>query len=302
MDIFNVIDMESPIILVDTMTLVHALGARHQDLFFASWNFSQSLIENIENNDKDSIEYISLMRASLYQELSAINFTGTAKLIFALDHKSSVGYWRNEIYPDYKGNRNKANAKKYYSTRYREEIKVLIDVLAFVANDFGTVVSIPNYEADDLWGATWRYCKNNSLNLIGVTVDWDWAQLIDEQTSIWDFRFSPNNRDLPTIIELIASHRDYKTVVESPSEIIAIKQRKGDRGDNLPPGCQIELIDLRTMPEKYAIDFDERWASRVFVKGKNTLNMYIAIGDKIYDDFVRRNMPKSLAVESVIDF
>jgi 5'-3' exonuclease len=237
------------IVVVDASTLIHAFGYRFQDFFFDMWNLGLSFQENL--SEKSSSEFISLTKAAIYQELCRVPNIHKAYVIFAHDRKARYGYWRNLIYPEYKGNRKKQ--KEYPSTRYRTHIPVLREIFAYAATSLGSNLSAEGYEADDIWGYVWRN-KPEGCKLTGITIDFDWAQLVDEDTLIWDFKYEPNLRDLPTVLELIANHRDYKTAIEHPSEIVELKQRKGDRGDNLPAGSPIELFDLRTLPEEYGFD------------------------------------------------
>jgi hypothetical protein len=267
------------IAVIDSLTLIHWMGAKYYQVFQQLWNIDLPVSNVIQHyadvkNKRCSmnqsmvgnIKFLSLFKAELYRTLCRIPEESMI-LIFANDTKLNGQYWRHEIFPGYKGNRG--NGKRYKSTEYRDYMDIFREIFDFCAGQYGEIASVPNYEADDIWGAVWRRCKANGDKLWGMTIDFDWLQLVDDETTIFDFKYQPMIRDVPTVIDLIKEK--YRRTIEHPSNIVDVKIEIGDRGDNLPAGAAKELFDLRTMPTQYHLSDDMSWYSRLFVPTAVTL-------------------------------
>jgi len=86
--------------------------------------------------------------------------------------------FRNELYPEYKAQREKPP----------EELKAQLDDCRELAEAFGCVTFIDDrYEADDIVGALWRQHRQRGGSAVVVTSDKDLSQLVDEATELWDF-------------------------------------------------------------------------------------------------------------------
>jgi len=267
------------IAVIDSSTLIHWMGAKYYQVFQQLWNHDFDVNDivqhygDVKNNGcsinklmVNNIKFLSLFKAELYRTLCRIPEESMI-LIFANDTKLHGQYWRHEIFPGYKGNRG--NGKKYKSTEYRDYMDVFRGIFDFCAEQYGAIASVPNYEADDIWGAVWRRCKTNGDKLWGMTIDFDWLQLVDSDTTIFDFKYQPTIRDVPTVIDLIKEK--YRRVIDYPSDIVDVKVEIGDRGDNLPKGADKALFDLRTMPTRYHLSDELAWYSRLFVPTAITL-------------------------------
>ena len=135
-------------------------------------------------------------------------------LSFAFD-QSLTSSFRNEIYPEYKANREPAP----------EELKVqfgfcrrFIEALGF------PLLSSDRYEADDLLGTAATRARKNGYRVTILTSDKDLAQLIEENDTWWDFaknrRFNPKN---------IKEHFGVR-----PDQIADQLALAGDKVDNIP--------------------------------------------------------------------
>jgi hypothetical protein len=101
----------------------------------------------------------------------------------------------------------------------------------------------PGLEADDWAGLFVKYKPENVLIDL-VTVDRDWAALAREGVR-W-VNMLPKSRYTVEYSEQVVKYFQAKlhSSIKDPFEAFEWKRVKGERGDNLLPGCHIELIDL----------------------------------------------------------
>lgn len=103
--------------------------------------------------------------------------TGAEHVAVAFDESLSKSY-RNEIYPEYKANRDPAP----------EELKRQFSWARAVAEAMGLqCYADDRYEADDLIGTLAEYWRARGHPICVVTSDKDLAQLVGEQDYWWDF-------------------------------------------------------------------------------------------------------------------
>lgn len=291
------------IAVIDSSTLIHWMGAKYYKVFQQLWDIDvpvRNVIEHyadVKNKKclllksvKGHVQFVSLFKAELYRTLCRIPEESMI-LIFANDTKLNGQYWRHEIFPEYKGNRG--NNKKYKSTEYRDYMDIFRKIFDFCAEQYGAIASVPNYEADDIWGAVWRRCKVNGDKLWGMTIDFDWLQLVDENTTVFDFKYQPMIRDVDTVIDLIKEK--YRRIIEHPSDIVDVKVEIGDRGDNLPAGAAKELFDLRTMPLQYHLSDDMAWYSREFTPTAMMLEKSHQYCNQIMNKYSVPTLPKLIS-------
>ena len=106
-------------------------------------------------------------------------------LSFAFD-QSLTSSFRNEIYPEYKANREPApeELKQQFGLCRR-----FIEALGF------PLLSSDRYEADDLLGTAATRARADGYKVTILSSDKDLAQLIEENDTLWDFaknrRFNP---------------------------------------------------------------------------------------------------------------
>lgn len=161
--------------------------------------------------------------------------------------KDSKPYWRKAVFDKYKANRKTVPEQLY--SRIKHSIAVADNLIQKL--QLGYSVAFDNFEADDVAAAyakTWRDGKwgENTL-LVLDTMDSDWCGLIDDAKSIvWveiNTQFTPYIRDEAGFQEWCKGKKP-KISCKTPADLFKWKQKKGDASDNLPAGCDINLIDL----------------------------------------------------------
>ena len=145
---------------------------------------------------------------------SLLEQTGAEHVAVAFDVSLSSSF-RNEIYPQYKANRDPAP----------EELKRQFGWARAVAEAMGLqCFSDPRYEADDLIGTLAEYWRARGHPICVVTADKDLAQLVGADDAWWDF--SRNQR-------LDAQQLTDKFGV-APHQIADYLALTGDAVDNIP--------------------------------------------------------------------
>jgi len=108
---------------------------------------------------------------------SLLEQTGAEHVAVAFDESLSKGH-RNEIYPEYKANRDPAP----------EELKRQFSWARSVAEAMGLQCFVDSrYEADDLIGTLAEFWRARGHPICVVTSDKDLAQLVGENDHWWDF-------------------------------------------------------------------------------------------------------------------
>lgn len=224
--------MKQNVFIIDAFVVFHLINARLQQYALSN--------ENKELYIKASLLWINALGMMPY-------FAGAegCKAIWAIDSKP---YWRSHVYPDYKANR-KSNPEVGY-------IRQVFDSLSLPA------MSVDGYEADDiaaLFCVLFRHRPIQSAwqHTYLLTVDTDWQGLIESGITWVDVnRHQPVMRDTPNVYEWFARKHDkqpkkWQRCYELPSaetfhptDIWRWKAAVGDKSDNLPPGCDYELVSL----------------------------------------------------------
>lgn len=145
---------------------------------------------------------------------SLLEQTGAEHVAVAFDESLSKSY-RNEIYPEYKANRDPAP----------EELKRQFAWARSVAEAMGlSCYSDDRYEADDLIGTLAEFWRARGHPICVVTSDKDLAQLVGENDHWWDF--SRNQK-------LNAKQLTEKFGV-APEQMADYLALTGDSVDNIP--------------------------------------------------------------------
>ena len=130
------------------------------------------------------------------------------------------GTFRNEMYPEYKANRD-------------ETPQLVIDALRPLTELCGAlripVLMLPGYEADDVIGTVAKRYGNADTDVYMVTPDKDYGQLID--THIFQLRPGKGGGDDEILgpAEICAKYG-----IESPLQVIEMLTLCGDAADNVP--------------------------------------------------------------------
>ncbi len=144
-----------------------------------------------------------------------------AQIAFAFDQSLKSSY-RNEIYPEYKANREPAPVELKLQFTYCREFIGHIGLSHFASE---------RYEADDIIGALCVDAQRNNQQSVIITADKDLTQLVADDDIWWDF--AKNNRMTARCIE-----KKFGVKPEQIADLLAIT---GDKVDNIPgvPGVGI---------------------------------------------------------------
>ncbi len=151
---------------------------------------------------------------------------GFARMLIKLMQERAPGYvamffdakgptFRHELYPEYKANR----------PAMPEELAVQWPYVKRVTAGFNIpAIELAGFEADDLIGTYARLAVAAGFDVIMVTGDKDFMQLVNEHVSIWD-PMKEKRIDLASIAQ------DFKL---TPAQLIDTMGLSGDTSDNVP--------------------------------------------------------------------
>jgi DNA polymerase-1 len=131
----------------------------------------------------------------------------------ALDSKGPT--FRHEMYDKYKATRPPMPEDLVEQLPYIRSIIQLLGV---------KMIEMPGFEADDIIGTLTKKGEGKGYNIVVVTGDKDFRQIISEKTSLWD-----TMKD--KVIDLAALHDEYRL---EPAQIIDLMGLSGDSSDNVP--------------------------------------------------------------------
>lgn len=128
--------------------------------------------------------------------------------------------WRNTLYPDYKGTRDKGDefgGGPFFKHIYQDGNKLLYEA------GVNSVLQFPNLEADDIIALTKNYIRNKyaDAKIYIIANDHDYLQLLDEHTEIVNFQ----NKYL----------KEGSKVFNIPQKNLFYKIVLGDKSDNINP-------------------------------------------------------------------
>lgn len=130
------------------------------------------------------------------------------------------GSFRQEIYPEYKANREETP----------EDIRISIPIIKEIIESFRIpVVEVPNYEADDVIGTLSKQAAAEGFEVYMMTPDKDFGQLVDERIFIYKPGRGGNEFEIMGIPEV-----KQKFQIEHPLQVIDILALWGDASDNIP--------------------------------------------------------------------
>jgi 5'-3' exonuclease len=131
--------------------------------------------------------------------------------------RSSI--WRNDIFPDYKKNRDDRSGNKFNACIFKYTYSTIIKALN---DNFGfKIIEIERAEADDIIALCSKtiHSMNPNTNIYIVSNDKDYIQLVDNFTHVMDMKCIP----------LINSFTN------NPQDYLMAKIILGDKSDNIPP-------------------------------------------------------------------
>src|SRR6056297_1590059 len=195
-----------------------------------------------------------------------LGFTNTLVEVLEKENPTHIGIafdpseptFRNEIYPEYKANREEMP----------EDIRKAIPYIKKIIEGFNIpIIQVSGYEADDVIGTMAYQAKNQQFETYMMTPDKDYGQLLDESIYMYKPKRMGNEAE---IIDKEAICERFK--IEKPSQIIDIMALWGDKSDNIPgaPGIgektAIKLIGKYGSVENLYENIDD-------LKGKQKENL-----------------------------
>lgn len=246
---------------------MHKLFVLDTSCFFRLIEYRLSQLELFGENQEIYIDAVFYWANALGFFPQARDRKNT-KVVWVIDSKP---YWRSIVYPEYKANRdkNKDDSTPRYSEVYKaikeQFFKLNLNYLAF-----------PGYEADDiaaLFGFLWANRVEGTVfdEMFFCTPDSDWQGLIRSndqfyldigghsprvrsKKQIYDWYVRKRGPELTKTGRVTKQHQVYPVKAFEQfrcSDLWIWKQHFGDRGDNLPPGSDLSLIDLYQPPNQY---------------------------------------------------
>lgn len=133
--------------------------------------------------------------------------------------KSNVTF-RNELYPEYKANRDKTP----------EDIQIALPIIKEIVEAFNIpIVELDNYEADDVIGTLAKQAEAEGFNVFMVTPDKDFGQLVSDKIKIYQPSRRGNGAEILGIEEVIE-----RWDVDQVDQVIDMIGLQGDSVDNIP--------------------------------------------------------------------
>lgn len=151
--------------------------------------------------------------------------------------------WRNTIYPEYKSNRNNTPEKLSIKESYNKQVPIIKKILWEAG--IPQIMSL-EAEADDIAGELVRH-KDDNDNIVLVTSDSDWYQVIGDKVSL----YHQSKKKILTVDTFMVDTID-DGGFQSPKQYITCKAISGDlQTDNIPGVNGIGLKTALKFIEEY---------------------------------------------------
>ena len=185
--------------------------------------------DHVVNKQNEPVNAVYGFADFVYQFLQQAepNYVG-----FAFD-ESLQSSFRNEIYPEYKANREPAPEELKRQFKYCREF---IEALGICE------VGSPHYEADDLIGTLAKRMREKGHNITILTADKDLAQLISENDVFWNFAKGQRSA-IPQIKKQFGVY---------PNQIADQLAIAGDTVDNIPGVPGIGMATAAKLLNKFS--------------------------------------------------
>lgn len=130
------------------------------------------------------------------------------------------GTFRNEMYTEYKANRE----------AQPEDITVAFPYILEIVRGFNIpIITIDNYEADDVIGTIAKQAEKEGFTVYMVTPDKDYAQLVSENIYLYKPARMGNGISILGVKEILE-----KWQIEKVEQVIDVLGMQGDSVDNIP--------------------------------------------------------------------
>ncbi|WP_418264724.1 DNA polymerase I [Flavobacterium faecale] len=139
-------------------------------------------------------------------------------LAVAFDKGGSI--LRNEMFPEYKANRDATPEAIKIAVPYIQELLKAMHI---------PIIEVAGYEADDLIGTIAKQAEKENYKVYMVTPDKDFAQLVSENIFMYKPARMGNGIEIWGIPEVLE-----KFEIERPEQVIDFLGMMGDSADNIP--------------------------------------------------------------------
>jgi DNA polymerase-1 len=127
---------------------------------------------------------------------------------------------RNDIFPEYKANRDATPEAIKIAVPYIQELLKAMHI---------PIIEVQGYEADDLIGTIAKQAEKQNYQVFMVTPDKDFAQLVSENIFMYKPARMGNGIEIWGVPEVLA-----KFEIERPEQVIDFLGMMGDTADNIP--------------------------------------------------------------------
>lgn len=127
---------------------------------------------------------------------------------------------RNDIFPEYKANRDATPEAIKIAVPYIQELLKAMHI---------PIIEVKGYEADDLIGTIAKQAEKQNYQVFMVTPDKDFAQLVSENIFMYKPARMGNGIEIWGVPEVLA-----KFEIERPEQVIDFLGMMGDTADNIP--------------------------------------------------------------------
>ncbi len=170
----------------------------------------------------------------------------------AVVFENSRETFRNDIYPAYKANRKERP----------EDLMVQMPLCREAARAIGLpAIELDGYEADDVIGTLATRWSADGRDVVVVTADKDFMQIVDERVRLWDGK---------------ARRTDAEAVVEKfgvpPERVVDVLGLAGDSSDNIPGVPGIGIKTATKLLQEHG-DLESLLAAAPGIKGKRGANL-----------------------------
>ena len=132
----------------------------------------------------------------------------------------SGGTFRNEMYTEYKANREEQP----------EDIQIAFPYIIEIVRGFNIpIITVDNYEADDTIGTIAKQAEKEGFQVYMVTPDKDYAQLVSENIFLYKPARMGNGISILGVKEVLE-----KWDIQKVEQVIDVLGMQGDAVDNIP--------------------------------------------------------------------
>jgi DNA polymerase-1 len=165
---------------------------------------------------------------------------------------------RNEIFPEYKANRDVTPEAIKIAVPYIHELLKAMHI---------PIIEVAGYEADDLIGTIAKQAEKENYKVFMVTPDKDFAQLVSDNIFMYKPARMGNGIEIWGVPEVLA-----KFEIERPEQVIDFLGMMGDAADNIPGLPGVGEVTAKKLLKEYGT-MENLLANTDKLKGKMKENI-----------------------------